>query len=389
MSVTEIDPAAVERARSTGVLGLRGPTIVRGEGARLFDADGRSYVDCTSGHGVAAIGHGHPRWAEAVARQAATLTTLFPSFANDRRAALLERWAARTPPGLDRFFLCNSGAEAVEAAIKFARLATGRPGVVAAVRGFHGRTLGALSATWEPRYRRGLEPLVPEFAHAPLDRVDAWRDAVSDRTAAVIVEVVQGEGGVRPASAEGLAELRALCDERGAMLILDEVQTGFGRTGRFLACEHSGVVPDLLCLGKAIAGGVPMGAVAVGPRVGALPVGSHGSTFGGNPLACAAALAALDVLEEERLVERAAEEGERALARLSAIDAPRIREVRGLGLMLGVELKERAAPFVRALEERGVLALAAGTNVLRLLPPLVIERADLDRAIDAVAEVLS
>ncbi len=385
---TEDEILAIEKARGTGVLGLRGQVIVRGEGNRLVDMQGRSYLDCTSGHGVASLGHAHPVLVRAVAEQAAQLTTLTASFANPCRADLLERWAAYMPTGLDRFFLCNSGTEAVEAAIKFARLATGKAGVVAAVRGFHGRTMGALSATWEPRYRKGITPLVPGFGHAAFNRIDAWRDALGPETAAALIEVVQGEGGVRPASREFLSELAELCEQRGVLLIVDEVQTGFGRTGTFLACESYGIQPDLVCMGKAIAGGLPMGAEAVGPRVGALPMASHGSTFGGNPLACAGALAALQVLEDEQLLDNASQRGERMLQRLRAIDAPQIREVRGMGLMIGVELKSRVHPLLARLEERGIFALAAGKNVLRLLPPLTISDDELDFVATCIEEGL-
>ncbi|MDQ4078018.1 MAG: aminotransferase class III-fold pyridoxal phosphate-dependent enzyme, partial [Chloroflexota bacterium] len=213
--------------------------------------------------------------------------------------------------------------------------------------------------------------------------------AVGPDTAAVLVEIVQGEGGVRPGAAEYFRGVRRLCDERGALLIVDEVQTGFGRTGRWFACEHVGVTPDLICLGKAIAGGVPMGAVAIGARVGELPTGSHGSTFGGNPLACAAALAALDAYKQEALIERAAETGEYLLSRLRTIESPLIREVRGLGLMVGVELKVRVTPLLQLLMDGGILALPAGSTVLRLLPPLVITRQEVDRVLDGLTEVLA
>lgn len=375
----------LERRHATGVVAPRGLAIVRGLGATVWDDRGRAYVDCTSGHGVASLGHCHPRVVEAIARQAATLVTCQQSFANDRRAELLARLADLLPGELSRVFLCNSGAEAVEAALKFARLATGRTGVVAAMRGFHGRTFGALSATWDRRYREPFAPLVEGFSHVAFDDLPAVERTVDDRTAAVVVEIVQGEGGVRPGGTAYFEGLRRLCDERGAMLIFDEVQTGFGRTGRWFACEHHAVAPDLICLGKAIAGGVPMGAVAVGPRVGALAAGSHGSTFGGNPLACAAALATIAVIEDEGLVERAAESGGHLLDRLRRIDAPVVREVRGLGLMVGLELRARVAPLLAELERRGVLALPAGPTVLRLLPPLTISRDEIDTVVDALA----
>ncbi|MCP2014627.1 acetylornithine/LysW-gamma-L-lysine aminotransferase [Deinococcus sp. HSC-46F16] len=384
-----LDPRTLEARHGTGVYAKRPLTLVRGQGATLWDDAGRTYLDCASGQGVANVGHSHPRVVAAVQAQAATLVTCQEAVYNDVRAAYLSELAGVLLAGLDRIFLCNSGAEAVEAAIKFARASTGRPGVVAAMRGFHGRTLGALSATWEAHYREPFAPLVPEFGHVPYGNLAALEAAITDQTAAVLLEVVQGEGGVRPASDEFLRGAERLCRERGALLLIDEVQTGFGRTGRLFACEHSGLEPDLLILGKAIAGGVPMGAVALGPRVGQMAPGTHGSTFGGNPLACAAARAVLAVMRDENLPAEAARKGEWLLDRLRALPHRRIREVRGLGLMVGLELRDRVAPHLAALQERGVLALPAGPSVLRLLPPLVISDAELEQVVRAVDEVLA
>ncbi|MBC8077261.1 MAG: aminotransferase class III-fold pyridoxal phosphate-dependent enzyme, partial [Chloroflexales bacterium] len=287
-----------------------------------------------------------------------------------------------------RIFFCNSGAESVEAGLKFARLLTGRAGVVAAMRGFHGRTMGALSATWEPKYREPFAPLVPEFAHVPYDNLDALASAVSERTAAVLLEPVQGEGGVRPASPGYLAGARAICDAAGALLLIDEVQTGFGRTGRLFAVEHSAVTPDILLLAKSIAAGLPFGAVALHERHGALPPGSHGTTFGGGPLLCAVASAALREMQRHNLPQQAAEKGGWLVDQLRALQLAKVREVRGLGLLVGLELKERVQPFLGALLERGVLALPAGPTVLRLLPPLVITYEELEVVVARVSEVL-
>lgn len=379
----------VERAHTSGVYPKRELQIVRGQGARMYDSAGREYIDCVSGHGVALVGHCNPAVAEAIGRQAAQLITCPEIFFNDRRAELLARLTAIAPAGLDRAFLCNSGAEAVEGALKFARLATGRSGIVAAMRGFHGRTLGALSATWERRYREPFQPLVPGFSHVPFDNLERLAPAVTAETAAVLLEVVQGEGGVRPASPGYLAGAREICRRQGALLIVDEVQTGLGRTGRLFACEHQGMVPDIVCLGKGLAGGVPMGAVLLGPLVTGLSPGVHGSTFGGNPLACAAATATIDCLQAQGLPQRSARLGGWLLEELRQLESPRIREVRGLGLMVGIELRERVQPYLVALQERGVLALPAGPTVLRLLPPLVIEREELERVISAIRSVLA
>jgi len=386
---TTMDYQRLESERGAGVYGLRGITWVRGAGATVWDAAGRAYVDCTAAYGVASLGHCHPAVVSAIRVQAETLISCPGIFANDQRALLLEELAAVLPTGLDRVFLCNSGTEAVEAALKFARLTTGRPGVVAATHGFHGRTMGALSATWKPQYREPFAPLVPGFRHVPYDDLAALEQAVTEDVGAVVLEIVQGEGGVVPGSAAFLQGAQRLCRERGALLIVDEVQTGFGRTGRFFAVEHHDLAPDLLCLAKGIAGGFPMGAVALGPRLAMLGVGVHGATFGGNPLACAAARATLRVLRAEDLPAQAAAKGAYLRERLQAIQSRRIREVRGVGLMVGIELRERVVPVLQALQDAGVLALNAGPTVIRLLPPLVISYDELDRAVEALATVLT
>jgi predicted acetylornithine/succinylornithine family transaminase/N-acetyl-ornithine/N-acetyl-lysine deacetylase len=381
----------LEDTHTGGLYNKRSVVFVKGSGALLWDAAGREYIDCAAGHGVATVGHARPEIAAALALQAQRLITCPESVYNDTRARFLSRLAQVTPRGLDHFFLCNSGTEAVEAALKLARLATGRTGIIAALRGFHGRTMGALSATWGRGYREPFEPLVPGVSHVRYDDLEAAATAIDDQTAAVIVELVQGEGGVHVASHEYVCGLADLCRERGALLIVDEVQTGFGRTGRMFASEHYDLSPDILCLAKAMAGGVPMGAVCLGPRVmesGRIAPGAHGSTFGGNPLACAAALATLDIIEAEALADRAATLGARAMSRLRGLESPLLREVRGLGLMIGIELRERAQPYLEALLARGVLALPAGPNVIRLLPPLVITEDQLDRAIEQIESVL-
>ena len=379
----------LEALYTSGVYGKRDAVMVRGLGATLWDQNGTPYIDCAAGIGVANIGHSHPRLAQALASQANTLITCQEMFFNDRRAELLARLAGLVPGDLQRFFLSNSGAEAIEAAIKFARISTGRPGVIAATRGFHGRTLGALSATHKAAYRTPFTPLVPGFVHVPFNDIQAMRRSINKDSAAVLVEVVQGEGGVYPGDAAYFQDLRQLCDERDVLLVVDEIQTGFGRTGRWFALQHMDFVPDILCLGKAIAGGVPMGVTAFGPRISNLAPGVHGSTFGGNPLACAAALATLDIIEEEGLVERSAELGAYFKERLCAINSPLIREVRGLGLMIGIDLRVRAMPIVRQLMDEGVLALTAGKTVLRLLPPLVITREQVDCVVKALETVLA
>jgi len=344
-------------------------------------------LDCSSGHGVANLGHAHPKIAEALYRQASTLITLFESFPNDKRAELMKKLTSLVD-GLDRVFLCNSGTESVEAAFKFARISTGRKNIVAAMRAFHGRTYGSLSATFNKKYREGFEPLVPGFSHVAYNNVEALDKAVKEETAAVILEVVQGEGGVYPASAEYIQAARRICDERGALLIVDEIQTGFGRTGRMFAIQHFGVTPDLLTCAKSIAGGVPMGAVLIGKKIKNLTPGVHGSTFGGNPLSCAAANAALDVILGEDLPGQAAAKGAYLLEKLKKIESPNIRDIRGLGLMVGIEMKQKVKPYIKILQEKKIIALNAGMTVIRLLPPLVISYEQIDHLVDVLTEVL-
>ncbi|MDJ0757235.1 MAG: aspartate aminotransferase family protein [Ardenticatenaceae bacterium] len=377
-----------ENRTTSGVYGKREVALVRGRGVRVWDADGREYIDCSAGYGVANSGHCHPHVVAAIQAQAETLLASPEFVYNDKRAALQEKLVSILPEGLERVYLCNSGAEANEAALKFARLSTGRTEVVACFKGFHGRTMGALSATHKSQYKKPFEPLVPGFKHVPFNNLEKMAAAITEQTAAVILEAVQGEGGVNPADPDFLRGVRRLCDERGALLIIDEVQTGFGRTGRWFACQHSDVVPDLLTMGKGLGGGVPMGAVGIGVRVQKLAPGTHGSTFGGNPLICAAALANIEAFEQDQLVERSAEIGRYFQERLRALNLPVIRDVRGLGLMIGIELKTRVIPILKEVQAHGVIAMPAGATVLRLLPPLVITRAEVDEVVEVIHEAI-
>jgi acetylornithine/LysW-gamma-L-lysine aminotransferase len=387
---------AREDAHASGAVSRRPVAIVRADGASLWDDDGREYLDLGGAHGWASLGHCHPEVTRAIREQAGTLVMQTESGYNDQRALWLDelgdvlrhRVGVSARGAITRVHPCNSGTEAIEAAIKLARLVTGRGEFVAALRGFHGRTFGALSATADPKYRRPFEPLVPGFRHVPLNDVEALHGAVTPATAGVILEIVQGEGGVRPATGEFLAAARRLCDERGALLIVDEIQTGLGRTGRWFACEHHGLAPDILALGKPLGGGIPMGAAAWREELGTFGPGLHGSTFGGNPLACAASRAVLRALRNERLPERAERLGAVALERLRAASPAGVRAVRGLGLMIGIELRQKVTPVLKALMERGIWALPAGDGVLRLLPPLVIPEDRLLHGVDVVIEVL-
>lgn len=380
-----------EAKYTSGVYSKRPAAMVRGSGAHLWDSDGKKYIDCVGGQGSANIGHSHPAVVRAIAEQAAQLMVATEVFYNDQRAALLEKLVNIAPPQakINRVFFANSGAEANEGSLKFAKYHTGRQEIVSTMRGFHGRTMGALSATWEPKYREPFAPLVPGVKFIPYDNLDKAAQTIGENTAAVIIEIVQGEGGVRPGTREFVQGIAALAHERGALVILDEIQTGFGRTGKMFAAEHYDIEPDLISVAKSIAGGLPMGAVLISERIRKLDPQIHGSTFGGNPVIAAAANATIEVILQEKLPQRAAELGEYALGRLKRIESPLIREVRGLGLLLGVELKIKVTPVLQALMERGVLALPAGPNVLRLLPPLVIEKGDLDKAMDEIESVLA
>jgi acetylornithine/LysW-gamma-L-lysine aminotransferase len=379
---------ALEDRHRAGLYHKQPIALVRGAGATVWDADGRQYIDCIGGHGVANVGHANPAVIQAVTQQIKRLIISPNGFYNDQRAQLMASLTQIAPEDLERAFLCNSGAEAVEAALKFARLSTGRTNVVATMRGFHGRTFGALSATWHKQYRQPFEPLLPGVTFVPYNHSERMEQVVNEHTAAVILEVVQGEGGVIPGDGKYLRNVQAICRAQGALFIVDEVQTGFGRTGRMFASQHYDLRPDLMCLAKGIAGGIPMGAVLMGSRVGELAPKSHGTTFGGNPVACAAAIATIDFIETEGLVQRAAELGKRLAHGLRAIQSPVIREVRGLGLMIGIELRQKAAPYLAALAGRGVLALSAGATVMRFLPPLVISEKDIDTVVERVAETL-
>jgi acetylornithine/LysW-gamma-L-lysine aminotransferase len=377
----------LEERYELSVYPRRDIVLVRGKAAKLYDEKGREYIDCASNVGVSNIGHAHETVAKAIYEQYLTLGNCYAMFYNPVRARLAEKLVSLAPGRLKKVFFCNSGAEAVEGAIKFARASTGKTGIIAAMRGFHGKTFGALAATWGPEYQKPFEPMLQGITHVPYNNFVKLKESVNHDTAAVILEPVQGEGGVRVGDKDFFREVRALCDSRGILFIMDEVQTGFGRTGTLFACEQF-VEPDLLCVAKSLAGGVPMGAVLCSEAVN-VPVKSHTSTFGGNPLACAAALASLEVIEKDKLAEKAGALGSYFAERLKALKSDRIREVRGLGLMIGIELKEKAGPYVQALMEKGVIALLAGASVIRLLPPLVITKEEIDQALKALQEVLS
>lgn len=382
---------AVESALESGVVPRRGEVVmVAGEGCWVVDGTGRRYLDLTAGQGVAMLGYGHPGLSAAIGEQAQRLHVCPNFFYNDVRAAFLQKLLQITPAHLSRVFLANSGAEANDGALKFAKLATGRGKVVAAKQSFHGRTVGALSVTWDPKYRAKFEPLMPGVTHVGFNRLEELEQAVDDETAAVILEVIQGEGGVNEGAPAFLQGAQQICRERGALLIVDEVQTGF-RTGKWFAHQHFDLTPDIMTLAKGLGAGFPMAAIVYTEQVqAALFSGAHGSTFGGNPLACAAGLAALTAYEAG-LIERGECYGTLLRRRLDERvgHLPLVREIRGRGMMIGLDLRSRVGPFLkRLMEDESILALPGGSTVLRLLPPLILNEAEIDLAVDGIGRVL-
>jgi len=378
----------LEEKYALNIFAKRNVVLTRGKGARVWDENGKEYIDCVAGNGVANIGHCNERVIEAITNQAKQLITCSNIFYNNTRAMLLEKLVQITPPNLTRAFLCNSGTESVEAAIKFARYVTGKSEFICAMRSFHGRTMGALSATYNVKYRKDYEPLIPGFNFVPFNNFDKLAAKINKNTSAVLLEVVQGEGGVHIGRKDYFLKVQKLCNEKGILLIIDEVQTGLCRTGKMFACEHFGLHPDMMCLAKSIAGGLPMGAVMCSDKI-ELEVGKHGTTFGGNPLVCAASLAAIDFMLENDLARQVSEKGDYFTQEFRKNNYNQVRELRQIGLMIGIELKEKSQPYIVELLEQGVLALPAGTTVLRLLPPLTISYEELDMVLDKLKYVLS
>jgi len=369
--------------------------LVRGEGCRVWDADGKAYLDFVAGIAVCALGHSHPRLIRAITAQAQRLLHVSNLYHIEPQARLAELLCRHS--FADRAFFCNSGAEANEAALKLARkyakerFSSDRTEVITMRGSFHGRTLATVTATAQEKYHKGFEPLVPGFRYVPFNDLRAAELAVDARTAAILVEPIQGEGGVQVAADGYLAGLRRLCDERGVLLIFDEVQTGLGRTGTLFAYQQAGVAPDILTLAKALAGGIPMGAMLAREEVmAAFSPGSHAATFGGNPFASAVALETLNTILEEDLPGRAARLGARILDRLRALQArlPVIRALRGRGLLIGIEVAADAKAIVATCMERGLLILTAGDDVLRLVPPLILSEAEADEGLAILQGVL-
>ncbi|QLH76589.1 aspartate aminotransferase family protein [Halosimplex rubrum] len=362
--------------------------IEEGDGAFLYDDSGNEYLDFGASYACVPLGHGHEAVHDAVTEQFEKLTYVQASYPNAARTALYERLADTAPDPIDYTWLCNSGTEANEAALKFARAATGNSKIVATMKGFHGRTMGALATTWKSKYKKPYEPLMGDVEFVPYDDGDELADAVDDETAAVIVEPVQGEGGINPASAEFLQRAREETEEAGAALIFDEVQTGMGRTGSLWAAEQSGVVPDMITAAKGLGNGFPVGATLCREWI-ADNYGSHASTFSGGPVISAAAGATVSTIVEEDVPTHAGDVGAYMQEELEAAIGDDVREVRGEGLMVGVEVGRGANRALKQLAvNHGVLALPAGRTVVRFLPPLTVTEDEVDRVVDAMAEVV-
>jgi LysW-gamma-L-lysine/LysW-L-ornithine aminotransferase len=381
----------VENRYLANVFSKKPVVITKGKGALLWDINGREYVDCASSYGVAALGHCHPKVVAAIKAQAEQLITCHSCYYNDKRAEFIEKLVKITPKGLDKAFLSNSGAESVECAIKLARKFTGKPEIIALMGSYHGKTMGALSATWDKKYREPFMPLIPEIKHVSPDNPAKVDEAITEKTAAVLMEPIRGEGGIRVPPDGYLQEIREICNRKNVLLIFDEVQTSFGRTGKLFGCQNWDVTPDVMCLAKPFAGGLPIGiTVAKENIMSAFKVGEHSTTFSGSPLVCAAGCAAIDALVEEKLAEKAAVNGKYFKTQLEGLMAKHkiVKEVRGLGLMLGMELRYDVYGVLAKAQSKGVLVIDAGRTVVRLLPPLVITKAQIDKAVTVIGEAL-
>ncbi len=367
-------------------------TIEKGVGAHVWDINGKEYIDCMGGYGVAIVGHQNKRVVNAIKEQVDKIITVHSSLYNKTREEFLKTLIGLAPKGLTQVHLNNSGAEAIEAAIKFARKFTGKKGMVAMKGSYHGKSLGALSITFNPKYKKAFEPLVEKVSFASFGDIESLRSTIDEDTAFVILEPIQGESGINVAPDGFLQEVRKLCDEKGILLIFDEIQAGLGRTGRLWACEHWNTAPDILCLAKGIAGGVPMGATLVRPDIlASMSKGEHSSTFGGNPLSCAAGIATLHALTQDNLIENSEKMGKLFREGLEKLKEKHsiIREIRGKGLMIGVELKFEVKDVLMNLMKEGVLMLYSGRNILRILPPLVISKEDVAKVLETLDRVLT
>lgn len=377
----------IEKTTQVGLYPKRGIALDKGEGHFVFDTNGKKYFDCMTNIGVNILGYGNSTISTAIANQIQTLPSVHQSFYSNERAVFLREITNVLPPTLSRIIFTNSGSESVEAAIKLAKVVTGKKGIIAATNSYHGRTLGALSATGQEKYRTQFQPLLPAFVHVPFDSPAAIKKAITDDTAAVILEPIQAEGGLIIPRKSYLKQVKAICEEKGILLIADEVQTAI-RTGTWLASEQFGVIPDIVCLSKSFSYGLPFGLVVTSSEISEkMPKGAHGSTFAGNPVACTAATQVITTITNEKLLQNAKVTGEYFLNELKKLTHPVIKEVRGMGLIIGMELTENSTPFVRNLQLQGILAIPSNGTIIRFLPPITITKKDVDEIMKIIQNV--
>ena len=365
--------------------------LARGKGTRVWDAAGKEYIDCMGGYGVALVGHCNDRVVAAIKKQADTLITAHMSVYNNMRLKFMEKMSTLTPPGLSKMFFTNSGAESVEGALKFARKYTGKYGIIAMNGAYHGKTFGALSVTYNEKYRKSFMPLLSGVKFVPYSDPNKLEEAIDETTGTVILEPIQGETGIIVPPDDLLPKIREICNKRNLVLVFDEIQSGLGRTGKMWAGQNWNTTPDIMCLAKGIAGGIPMGLIVAKPEImEATKLGEHSSTFGGSPLACAAGTATLEALTDDKLVENAAKIGTQFKEGLKRLKEKHkiIREVRGLGMMLGVELRFEVKDVLFDGIRNGLLMLYSGRNIIRLLPPLVMDETTISHVVDIMDSIL-
>lgn len=366
--------------------------IAKGKDAIVWDTDGVEYIDCMGGYGVAIVGHCNDRVVSAIKRQADTLITAHMSMYNDTRLKFMQKMALVAPPSLNKIFFTNSGAESVEAALKFARKYSGKHGVIAMNGAYHGKTLGALSVTYNEKYRKPFMPLLEGVKFVSYSDPSMIEEAIDDSIGSVILEPIQGETGIIVPPDDLLPKIREICRKRNLVLIFDEIQSGLGRTGKMWAGQHWDTAPDIMCLAKGIAGGIPMGLVLAKKEImDAMKIGEHSSTFGGSPIACAAGTATLEALTEDKLIENAEKMGRHFKEGLNRLKEKHkiIRQVRGIGMMLGVELRFDVKDVLFDGIRGGLLLLYSGRNIIRLLPPLVMDETTVSRAVDILDVILT
>tara|TARA_B100000700_G_C14991234_1_gene831451 strand:+ start:564 stop:1727 length:1164 start_codon:yes stop_codon:yes gene_type:complete len=380
----------IEEKHSSGTYGNWPIALSHGKGSFVWDTDNNKFLDLGSGLGVIGIGHANKDIAKAVTKQAKELTHAVNGYyASPVRAKFLEKISSITPTKLNRIFLTNSGAEAVESAIKVARSYTGRRKIISMIRGYHGRSFGALSATWKKEFKTPYSPLIPEFYHVPFGRIEALKDMINEEVSAVILEPIQGEGGIIVPPKGYLNDVRDLCNKYDVLLIADEIQTGIGRTGTWFGIDHDNVIPDIICSAKMLGGGFPLGAMIMKENI-KFEKRTHGSTFGGNLIGCQAGLAVINYMERNNILEYVTETGKEIFSNLKSLtqNINKVKEVRGRGFMFGIELNESAIPYQKELFKNRILVLSAGKKIIRLLPPLNTPKKELNNAIDKIVEIL-